>query len=121
MAHIPQRRDLDDEAMLVEFARTVRDIERLKMLYLLTYLDIRAVAPEVWTEWKGTLLWELYIRTHTLLTRGISEGVDELAKAAEIRAALLSELKEEFPLPVIETHLEQMPVPYLLSVPSAKA
>ena len=120
MAHISQRRDLDDEPLLIEFARTVRDIERLKMLYLLTYLDIRAVAPEVWTEWKGTLLWELYIRTHTLLTRGISEGVDELAKAAEIRGALLSDLKEEFPLPVIETHLEQMPVRYLLSVPSAK-
>jgi [protein-PII] uridylyltransferase len=120
MAHISQRRDLDDEAMLVEFARTVRDIERLKMLYLLTYLDIRAVAPEVWTEWKGTLLWELYIRTHTLLTRGIPEGVDELAKAAEIKERLLHELREEFPLPIIETHLEQVPVRYLLGVPSAK-
>ncbi|NIN64066.1 MAG: hypothetical protein GTO63_04980, partial [Anaerolineae bacterium] len=59
MAHISQRRDLNDESMLIEFARRVRDIERLKMLYLLTYLDIRAVGPDVWTEWKGTLLWEL--------------------------------------------------------------
>jgi [protein-PII] uridylyltransferase len=106
--------------MLVEFARMVRDIERLKMLYLLTYLDIRAVAPEVWTEWKGTLLWELYIRTHTLLTRGIPEGVDELAKAAEIKHRLSHELREEFPLSIIETHLERVPVRYLLGVPSAK-
>ncbi|MFQ5848160.1 MAG: [protein-PII] uridylyltransferase [Candidatus Methylomirabilales bacterium] len=120
MAHISQRRDLDDEPMLIEFARKVRDIERLKMLYLLTYLDIRAVAPEVWTEWKGTLLWELYIRTHTLLTRGIPEGVDELAKAAEIRARLSHELREEFSQPIIQAHLEQVPVRYLLAVPVAK-
>ncbi len=120
MAHISQRRDLDDEPMLIEFARNVRDIERLKMLYLLTYLDIRAVAPEVWTAWKGTLLWELYIRTHTLLTRGIPEGVDELARAAEIRERLAQELREELPLPVVLAHLEQVPVRYLLTVPSVK-
>jgi [protein-PII] uridylyltransferase len=120
LAHIAQRRDLDDEPMLIEFARKVRDIERLKMLYLLTYLDIRAVGPEVWTEWKGSLIWELYIRTHTLLTRGIPEGVDELAKAAEIKQRLSQELQEEFSLPVIEAHLEQIPVRYLLHVPTAK-
>jgi [protein-PII] uridylyltransferase len=120
MAHISQRRDLDDEPMLIEFARHVRDIERLKMLYLLTYLDIRAVAPEVWTAWKGTLLWELYIRTHTLLTRGIPEGVDELARAAGIKERLSQELRDEFPLPVVLTHLEQVPVRYLLTVPAAK-
>jgi [protein-PII] uridylyltransferase len=120
LAHIAQRRDLDDEPMLIEFARKVRDIERLKMLYLLTYLDIRAVGPEVWTEWKGSLLWELYIRTHTLLTRGIPEGVDELAKAAEIKQRLSQELREEFPLPGIEAHLEQVPVRYLLHVSAAK-
>lgn len=120
LAHIAQRRDLDDEPMLIEFARKVRDIERLKMLYLLTSLDIRAVGPEVWTEWKGSLLWELYIRTHTLLTRGIPEGVDELAKAAEIKQRLSQELREEFSLPVIEAHLEQVPVRYLLHVPAAK-
>lgn len=120
LAHISQRRDLDDELMLIEFARKVRDIERLKMLYLLTYLDIRAVGPEVWTEWKGSLLWELYIRIHTLLTRGIPEGVDELAKAAEIKQRLSRDLQEEFTQPFIEAHLEQVPVRYLLYAPTAK-
>ena len=120
LAHISQRRDLDDEPMLIEFARKVRDIERLKMLYLLTYLDIRAVGPDVWTEWKGSLLWELYIRIHTLLTRGIPEGVDELAKAAEIKQRLSQDLQEEFSPPFIEAHLEQVPVRYLLHAPRAK-
>ncbi|MFQ5881411.1 MAG: [protein-PII] uridylyltransferase [Candidatus Methylomirabilales bacterium] len=120
MAHISQRRNLDDEPMLIEFARKVQDIERLKMLYLLTYVDIRAVAAEVWTEWKGTLLWELYIRTHTLLTRGIPEGVDELAKAAEIKEHLSQELLGEFSLPVVQAHLEHVPVRYLLTVPLAR-
>ena len=120
MAHISQRRDLDDEPMLIEFARKVRDIERLKMLYLLTSVDIRAVGPDVWTEWKGTLLWELYIRTHTLLTRGIPEGVDELVKASAIKTSLYQELGAEFLLASLQGHLEQVPVRYLLTTPSAK-
>ena len=64
--------------MVIDFAKQVQTLDRLKMLYLLTYADINAVGPEVWTEWKGTLLWELYVKTHTILTRGIPEGEDDL-------------------------------------------
>ena len=40
------------------------DMETLSMLCLLTYADTAAVSPEVWTEWKNTLLWELYGKVH---------------------------------------------------------
>jgi [protein-PII] uridylyltransferase len=37
MSHISQRRDLEDHAMLEEFAREVGTVDRLEMLYLLTW------------------------------------------------------------------------------------
>ena len=92
MAHIAERRDLDDERLIIEFARQVENEELLRMLYLLTYLDINAVGPQVWTDWKGTLLWELFIKTHTILTRGVPEGEEEHRRARTLRTALMAEL-----------------------------
>lgn len=120
MAHLSQRRDLSDERMVLEFARQVKTIPLLQMLYLLTYLDIRAVGPDVWTEWKGALLWELYVKTHTILTRGIAEGVDDAVRAAEVRAALLRELQAEYPAATIQAHLDKAPVRYLLTTTAAR-
>jgi [protein-PII] uridylyltransferase len=59
MAHISQRRDLQDMKMIAQFAELVQMSENLRMLYLLSFADIRAVGPDVWSEWKGTLLQEL--------------------------------------------------------------
>jgi len=120
MAHIAERRDLDDERMLIEFARLVGDEDLLRMLYLLTYLDINAIGPQVWTDWKGTLLWELFIKTHTILTRGVPEGEEEQRKAASLRAALVAELSGEFGGEVVRQHLDLMPVRYVLTTASVK-
>jgi len=94
--------------------------ELLRMLYLLTYLDINAVGPQVWTDWKGTLLWELFIRTHTILTRGVPEGEEEHQRARSLRAALVAELGAEFGAEVVGQHLALMPARYVLNTSSAK-
>jgi [protein-PII] uridylyltransferase len=120
MAHIAQRRDLDDERLIIDFARQVGDEDLLKMLYLLTYLDLNAVGPQVWTDWKGTLLWELFIKTHTILTRGVPEGEEEHRKAASMRSALVAELGTELGAEVVRQHLDLMPARYVLTTSSAK-
>jgi [protein-PII] uridylyltransferase len=120
MAHIAERRDLDDERLIIEFARLVGDEDLLNMLYLLTYLDINAVGPQVWTDWKGTLLWELFVKTHTILSRGVPEGEEEQRKAASLRAALVAELGPEFGTEVVRQHLDLMPVRYVLTTSSAR-
>ncbi len=120
MAHIAERRDLDDEPMVIEFAQRVREVDLLKMLYLLTYLDIWAVGPDVWTEWKGSLLWELFLRTHAILTRGVPESEEELRKAAALRTQLVAELAPEFGAHAVEAHLDLMPPRYLLTTSKAK-
>jgi [protein-PII] uridylyltransferase len=120
MAHIAERRDLDDERLIIEFARLVGSEDLLKMLYLLTYLDINAVGPQVWNDWKGTLLWELFIKTHTILTRGVPEGEEEHRRARSLEAALVAELAVDFGAEVVRQHLELMPTRYVLTTSSAK-
>lgn len=63
MVHISQRRDLEDPHVIAEMAGTVPDPELLRMLYLLTYCDTRAVGPGAWSDWKGMLLYDLYRKT----------------------------------------------------------
>jgi [protein-PII] uridylyltransferase len=114
MSHIAQCLDIDDEATVIDFAKKVQTLDRLKMLYLLTYADIKAVGPGVWTEWKGTLLWELYIKTHTVLIRGIPEGEDDLARAERIKSQITQELSPEFGVEAVRRHLLEVPTRYLL-------
>jgi [protein-PII] uridylyltransferase len=54
------KRDLSDYKTILDFAEVVQSPERLRLLLLLTVVDIRAVGPGVWNSWKRQLLTELY-------------------------------------------------------------
>lgn len=68
MPNLAFRRDISDSAVLVDFARLVGAPELLRMLYVLTVADIRAVGPDVWSDWKGELLADLYNRAMQILS-----------------------------------------------------
>ncbi len=70
MATIAFKRDVRDPAMIERFAQSFRAPELLDMLYLLTFADLRAVGPHAWSDWKGGLLSELYLRTRDRLSPG---------------------------------------------------
>jgi len=72
MSDTAQRRDLADRRTIETFAAAVQTLERLKMLFILTICDIRAVGPGVWNAWKGDLLRTLYWETEVELTGGHS-------------------------------------------------
>jgi [protein-PII] uridylyltransferase len=63
------RRDIFDPETVRAFAEKVGTPERLKMLCLLTYADIKAVNPEALTPWKAENVWQLYIVTSNFLNR----------------------------------------------------
>ena len=65
-----ERRDIDDPVLISNFADKMETIERLQMLYLLTYADVSAVAPGMWTEWRGALIHELYKRALRVMETG---------------------------------------------------
>jgi len=57
------RRDLNDEQVILRFANEIKTLHQLKMLYLLTFADIKAVGGDAWTSWKNILLMELFLKT----------------------------------------------------------
>ncbi|HEX8366074.1 MAG TPA: [protein-PII] uridylyltransferase [Allosphingosinicella sp.] len=64
------KRDLADPKTLQDFAERVKSPERLRLLFLLTVVDIRAVGPGVWNGWKRQLLRELFDAAEELLRLG---------------------------------------------------
>jgi [protein-PII] uridylyltransferase len=85
------KRDLSDPKTIQDFAEAVQSPERLKLLTLLTIVDIRAVGPGVWNGWKRQLIGDLFDRAEELLRlghkqRGREERVE--AKQQALAAAL---------------------------------
>jgi len=85
------KRDLADPKTIEDFVREVQSPERLRLLLILTVVDIRAVGPGVWNEWKRTLLRTLFDAAEERLRlghkqRGRSELVEE--RQSELAAAL---------------------------------
>jgi [protein-PII] uridylyltransferase len=109
MSQLSQQRDLSEPALAASFAERVGSLHRLNLLHLLTYADHRGVAPGIWNEWKGALLWELYHRTRQHLAGHPVEGVPgEGARARAIEA-----LRREFGEADLERHFALLPERYL--------
>ena len=86
------RRDVFDPANVKSFAERVGAPERLKMLCLMTYADIKAVNPEAMTPWKADNLWQLYIASANYLNRSADERVHTSAADAAGAGANLAHL-----------------------------
>jgi len=70
LAETATRRDLNDEKIVVQCAERVGTIERLKMLYLLSWADGRATGPRAWNDWIANLVLELFFKILHILERG---------------------------------------------------
>jgi [protein-PII] uridylyltransferase len=121
MTHTAFRRDLEDEKTIFDFAKTMGSVNNLKMLYLLTFADVKAVGPDVWNPWKASLLGELYVKALNLLEeveKGEFQREDVRAVIRRIQTRVRRQLlgkphSEE----KIERFIEAMPDRYFLSTP----
>ncbi len=85
------KRDLSDFKTVLDFCEVVQSPERLRLLALLTVVDIRAVGPSVWNDWKRQLLNDLYESAEEVLRLGHKQrGREEriAAKQDALRSAL---------------------------------
>ncbi len=64
------KRDLSDPKTIEDFVLSVKSHERLKLLLVLTVVDIRAVGPGVWNDWKRQLLSDLFEAAEEMLRLG---------------------------------------------------
>ena len=81
------RRDLYDEETAIFCGRRIQDIERLKMLYLLTVADSISTGPKAWNDWTASLLRTFFLKTINILEHG------ELASSEAIK--IVNRKKEE--------------------------
>ncbi|MBL4756849.1 MAG: [protein-PII] uridylyltransferase [Rhizobiales bacterium] len=72
MSEFAQSRDLNDPKTIQDFADIVQSPEHLKLLLILSVVDIKAVGPGVWNGWKGQLLRTLYYQVLRILDGGQS-------------------------------------------------
>ena len=63
-----QQRNLDDPETAVEFARIVKDQKNLDALMLLTLADGQGTSADAWSDWKESLVWQLYHATSQYLS-----------------------------------------------------
>ena len=105
------RRDLHDEQAIERFAQQVKNPKQLRMLTLLTFADIKAVGPEAWTDWKNSLLMELFLKTSHFFER------DEEIKQFSEENELIERLGELLPPAILSEYTEYLPARYLSCYP----
>ncbi len=107
------RRDIFDPETVAAFAGKIGIPERLKMLCLFTYADIKAVNPEALTPWKAENIWQLYIGATNCMNRSADQrvhgnGGDEklvrLRSLASVTGAKFKEFVEGFPQRYLQVH-----------------
>jgi [protein-PII] uridylyltransferase len=108
------RRDLADPKTIDDFVGKVQSFERLQMLLILTVVDIRAVGPNVWNEWKRTLLRTLFEAAEERLRLGHKQRgrAEQVAARQEVLASSLG-----WKGSALRAHARRLPDSYWLAEP----
>src|SRR3954454_12000780 len=110
------KRDLADPKTIEDFARQVQSPERLRLLLVLTVVDIRAVGPGVWSDWKRTLLRSLFEAAEERLRLGHKQhGRTEIVEHRQ--KALAAELG--WKASAARAHARRLPDSYWVAEPPA--
>ena len=102
MASVSQRRDLDDPAVIRQFAKKVQTPETLALLTLHTFADSQATSDKLWNGFKDLLLGSLHFKALQLMTGG-----PEFARAEEEqREQLMQDVRRLAPETLSEEELQ---------------
>jgi [protein-PII] uridylyltransferase len=118
MEQIAFRRNLNDPQTVIDFASRFKNRRQLEYLFVLTYADLNAVNKNVWTDWKGMLLYELYRRGSEILDKKLTsvqyEEV-ELLRHQEAVQKVVHELAPVVPQHTTRNHLQELDSPAYLT------
>jgi [protein-PII] uridylyltransferase len=109
------RRDFSDQEFIQQAAELIKDDQRLTMLYLLTIADSKATGPSAWSDWKSSLLSELYLSIKACLGAGChleaGEQGDEEQGVSWLREQILVKLDGQ----PARIDIASLPSDYLMS------
>jgi [protein-PII] uridylyltransferase len=111
LSNMAQQRNLDDPATIVEFANIVKRQRNLNALMLLTLADGQGTSAAAWSDWKESLVWQLFHRTTQYLADQNSyyeqARIERDSLQAQVREDLSADYTEE-----VEAHFDFMPDNY---------
>ncbi len=107
MEQVAFRRNLNDPETLNNFTARFGSTEELDLLYLVTYADLSAVNPAVWTSWKSDLLAELYKKSKSMLEEQVT-GEELLINSIYVVPKEISKHSEIISESHVQEHIESI-------------
>jgi [protein-PII] uridylyltransferase len=114
LSRMAQQRNLDDPATVMEFAQIVKDQKNLDALMLLTLADGQGTSADAWSDWKESLVWQLFHQT----SRYLADRKSYYEQTRIARETLLTSVAANLPQDYaeeIEAHFEYVPDHYFRS------
>src|SRR5438874_2227009 len=111
LSKIAQQRNLDDPATAAELAKIVEHQKNLDALMLLTLADGQGTSAEAWSDWKESLVWELFHETSRYLADRKSYYEQTKIERQTLQASIAENLPPDY-ASEIEAHFEFMPDHY---------
>ena len=111
LSMIAQQRNLDDPATVAELAGIVKNQKNLNKLMLLTLADGQGTSAEGWSDWKESLVWQLFHETSRYLADRRSYYEKTRIERETLQTAVAKILSPDY-ADEIEAHFDFMPDNY---------
>src|ERR1700746_2693947 len=111
LSRIAQQRNLDDPATVMELAQLVKNQKNLNALMLLTLADGQGTSAEAWSDWKESLVWQLFHETSRDLAGRKAYDEQTRIERESLQASVSKHLSPDY-AGEIEAHFEYMPDHY---------
>ncbi len=112
LSETAQRRNLDDEITIKEFAALVGTQQNLEALMLLTLADGLGVGgTAVWSDWKEALVWQLFRACEGYLKEGAAFYQQRRAERDALRKEVGKKLGASY-AEEVAVHFDSMPASY---------
>src|SRR3989440_5345633 len=119
LSTIAQQRNLDDPATIVEFANIIRNEKNLNALMLLTLADGQGTSGQSWSDWKESLVWQLFHATSRYLADQKSYHEQTKIERESLETAVAAQLPADF-ADEVEAHFDFMPDNYFRATTTAE-
>jgi [protein-PII] uridylyltransferase len=96
LSNTAQQRNLDDPATILEFANIIRTQKNLQQLMLLTLADGQGTSGQSWSDWKESLVWQLFHATSQYLVDQKSYLEQTRIERDTLQAAVAAELPSDY-------------------------
>jgi [protein-PII] uridylyltransferase len=113
------RRDINDEETAIFCARRIRNVNRLKMLYLLTVADSIATGPMAWNDWKASLLRNFFLKVLNVLEKGELATKEAVENIAQKRIEIINSVHTQKAQEDIDALFKVMSPRYRLYMPAS--